>query len=106
MLIYVDDIIITGSDPVTIQTLISKLQHEFPLKDLGPLHFFLGIQASRTPTGLHLCQAKYIHSILTRTNMLEAKSTKSPSSSGSKLSKFDGTPLPDPTEYRQIVGAL
>jgi hypothetical protein len=106
MLIYVDDIIITGSDSVTIQTLISKLQHEFPLKDLGPLHFFLGIQASRTPTGLHLCQAKYIHSILTRTNMLEAKSAKSPSSSGSKLSKFDGTQLPDPTEYRQIVGAL
>jgi hypothetical protein len=106
MLIYVDDIIITGSNPDIIQALISKLQQEFPLKDLGPLHFFLGVQASWTATGLHLYQAKYIHTLLNRSKMLEAKPAKSPSPFGLKLSKFDGDPLPDPTAYRQIVGAL
>ena len=40
MLVYVDDIIIIGSHSLVIQTIITKLQHEFPLKDLGPLHFF------------------------------------------------------------------
>ena len=55
MLVYVDDIIIIGSHSLVIQTIITKLQHEFPLKDLEPLHFFLGIQASRTAAGLHLC---------------------------------------------------
>jgi hypothetical protein len=40
MLIYVDDIILTGSHVTSIQSLISKLQSEFPLKDLGPLGFF------------------------------------------------------------------
>jgi len=106
MLIYVDDIIITGSNSDVIQALISKLQQEFPLKDLGPLHFFLGVQASRTATGLHLCQAIYIHTLLHHSKMLEAKPAKSPSPSGLKLSKFDGDLLPDPTAYQQIVGAL
>jgi hypothetical protein len=80
------------------------LQHEFSLKDLGPLHFFLRIQASQTATGLHLCQAKYIYNLLHR--MQEAKPAKSPSPSSMKLSKFEGDLLTDPTEYRQVVGAL
>jgi hypothetical protein len=106
MLIYVDDIIVTGSNTTLIHSLITKLQHEFPLKDLGPLHYFLGVEVSRTASSLHLCQAKYIHTILHRTNMLEAKPAKSPSPSGLKLSKFDGEPLSDPTAFRQLVGAL
>jgi hypothetical protein len=106
MLVYVDDIIITGPDINSIHTLITKLQVEFPLKDLGPLHFFLGIEVSRTTNGLHLCQAKYISDLLHRTNMQGAKPAKSPCSSGSQLSKSDGEPLPDPTEYRHVVGSL
>jgi len=46
ILIYVDDIIITGTHSTTIASVISKLQLQFPLKDLGPLHFFLGVQAT------------------------------------------------------------
>jgi hypothetical protein len=106
LLIYVDDIIIIGSNPSIIHSLITKLQREFPFKDLGPLNFFLGIQASWTPTGLHLCQAKYIYNLLHRTHTQDAKPAKSPSPYGMKLSKLDGVLLPNPTEYRQVVGAL
>jgi hypothetical protein len=106
MLIYVDDIILTGSHVTSIQSLISKLQSEFPLKDLGPLGFFLGIQATRTAAGLHLCQAKYISDLLHRTQMTGAKPSKSPCSSSIKLSKFDGITLFDPSEYRHVVGSL
>jgi hypothetical protein len=106
ILIYVDDIIITGTHSTTIASVISKLQLQFPLKHLGPLHFFLGVQATFSSDGLHLCQTKYISDLLHRTRMLGAKPTKSPCSSGAKLSKFDGEILPDPSEYRHVVGAL
>lgn len=106
MLVYVDDIIITGTTPSVISSLIVKMQCEFPVKDLGPLNFFLGIQVTRNSHGLHLCQTKYIFDLLCRTHMEGAKPARSPCPFGSKLSKLDGELLPDPTAYRQIVGAL
>lgn len=89
-----------------IQSLISQLQKQFPLKDLGNLGFFLGIQAHRTPDSLHLCQAKYVADLLHRTRMLGSKAARFPCSSGLKLSTFDGEQLVDPSEYRSVVGAL
>jgi hypothetical protein len=106
MLVCVDDIIVTGIDYAYIHSLILRFQQEFSLKDLGPLNFFLGIQASHTSTRLHLCQAKYITNLLTCVHMLGAKSSKSPCSFGSKLSQLDGVALDDPSEYRHVVGSL
>lgn len=91
MLVYVDDIIITGPRVNSIHTLITKLQVEFPLKGHGPVHFFFGIEVSRTSNGLHLCGlAKYISDLLHHTNMQGAIPAKSPCSSSTQLSKFDG----------------
>jgi hypothetical protein len=106
MLIYVDDIIITGTHPHLITSLIQLMQKEFPVKDLGSLSYFLGIQVTRSPAGLHLCQSKYVTDLLHRTKMTEAKPAKSPCPSGSQLSRLDGDPLLDPSEYRSVVGAL
>jgi hypothetical protein len=106
MLVYVDDIILTGTHPSLIAAVIGKLQQEFPLKDLGPLHYFLGIQVTRHNHSIHLCQQKYISELLAKAHMNEAKPATTPCSSGSKLSRHDGEPLPDPTPYRQLVGAL
>jgi len=105
-LIYVDDIIVTGNHQSVISSLITQLQIKFLIKDLGNLAFFLGIQVTRTKNSLHLCQAKYINELLNRTSMIGAKLAPSPCPASSKLSKLDGEPLPDPTEYRQVVGAL
>jgi hypothetical protein len=105
-LIYVDDIIVTSNQPMAISALIVQLQREFAIKDLGPLSYFLGMQAYRTSNGLHLTQSKYIVDLLHRANMVGAKPYNSPCISGSKLSKFDGDPLPDPSLYRHLVGAL
>ena len=106
VLVYVDDIIITGSDNQAIHSFIDQLQTVFPIKDLGELSFFLGIEAIRNQTGLHLRQTKYITDLLNSTYMLGARPLRCPSSSGSKLSSAAGEPLENPTEYRRVVGAL
>ena len=65
VLIYVDDIIITGSSMHAIKSIISHLGSRFVLKDLGPLHYFLGIEVSKVADGsLHLSQTKYINDLL------------------------------------------
>jgi hypothetical protein len=106
MLVYVDDIIVIGTNLEVIQSLISTLQQQFPLKDLGNLSFFLGIVAHRTSDSLHLCQTKYIADLLHRTRMIGSKAARSPCSSTSKFSKFDGEPLVDPFEYWSVVSAF
>ena len=55
LLIYVDDIIITGSSSSLLHSFICVLSQQFAMKDLGKLHYFLGIEAKRTFTELHLC---------------------------------------------------
>ncbi|KAF7143314.1 hypothetical protein RHSIM_Rhsim05G0196600 [Rhododendron simsii] len=106
LLLYVDDIILTSTCSSLLHSLINILNTEFAMKDLGDLHYFLGIEAKRTPQGLHFSQSKYALSLLSRTTMLEAKPCSTPVPAGSKLSLHDGEPLSDPSYYRQIVGAL
>lgn len=86
--------------------MISKLQHEFALKDLGSLSYFLGIHAAKDNDGLYLHQSKYILDLLHKSKMIGAKPCNTPCSSGSKLSMYDGSPLTNPTEYRSIAGGL
>ncbi|XP_059070464.1 uncharacterized mitochondrial protein AtMg00810-like [Cryptomeria japonica] len=106
MLVYVNDIIITGSTMACVQDLISQLQSAFAIKDLGSLHYFLGIEALSTPTGLLLSQRKYTLDLLKKTKMDGAKPVRTPICSQEKLSKFTGSAFSDPTLYRSVVGAL
>jgi hypothetical protein len=68
------------------------LKKEFAMKDLGPLTFFLGFHVHHTSDGLHLSQSKYISELLDPANMLGAKPSKTPLSTGAKLSQLDGDP--------------
>ncbi|CAN6705605.1 unnamed protein product [Malus baccata var. baccata] len=106
LLLYVDDIIITGSASASIQQVITALHTEFDIKDLGDLHYFLGIQISRTATGLFLSQSKYVLDLLTKTEMIDAKPCDTPCLPYTRLLKDDGDPYTNPTLYRSVVGAL
>jgi hypothetical protein len=57
-LIYVDDIILTGLSNNVLSHLIATLSHDFPIKDLGNLNFFLGVEVIRTAKGLLLSQQR------------------------------------------------
>jgi histone deacetylase 1/2 len=60
LLLYVDDIVLTASSSALLQRIISALQHEFSLKDLGQLHHFLGMHVQHTSSGLFLSQRQYM----------------------------------------------
>ena len=53
MLVYVDDIIVSSSFPTATTKLLDDLQASFAIKDLGPLHYFLGFEVRSSPGGLY-----------------------------------------------------
>jgi histone deacetylase 1/2 len=69
VLVYVDDIIVASSSPEATKALLAGLQKEFALKDLGELHYFLGIEVKRNKDGLVLTQQRYATDILARSGM-------------------------------------
>lgn len=106
LLLYVDDIIIIGSDTWLIFDLMQQLHNVFALKDLGDLSYFLGIQVTWWDGVLHLWQEKYVSKLLHHVGMSECKPISTPIGSAARLSLYDGELLSDPTEYRSLVGAL
>jgi len=64
LLVYVDDILLTESNSALLHRLITLLQTEFKLQDLGSVHFFLGIEVKPIAMGLLLSQHKYALDII------------------------------------------
>lgn len=106
ILIYVDDMLITGNYLIGIQNVIQQLCKNFSLKDLGDVNLFLGIEINRTAQGLHLHQGNYIKDILDRLQMSEAKGNFTPMVSSCGLSKGEDNSSVDGKVYRSTVGAL
>ena len=106
LLVYVDDIILTSNSPVFLQSLIVQLSQIFELKDLGDLHFFLGLHILCSPKGLSINQAKYIIDLLTKHNMLNSKPAKTPYVPHVRLVLDEGYVLPNPRVYHSLVGSL
>ncbi len=106
LLLYVDDIVLTASSPSLLRRLIDALQREFPVKDLGVLHHFLGVTAEPRPSGLLLHQRQYILDILERAKMIDCKPCSTPVDMHAKLSEVEGDQVEDPTGYRSLAGAL
>ena len=63
-LVYVDDIIVTSNTLSFVNNIINKLGSTFSVKDMGSLHYFLGIEVIPTPQGLFLSQHQYIRDLL------------------------------------------
>jgi hypothetical protein len=95
VLIYEDDIIVTSSSDNPIAYLLHDLREDFSLKDLGPLHYFLGIEVKKIHNGLCLTQEKYTTDILEKIGMTKCTSMPTPLSSSEPLSLVDGSSLGD-----------
>jgi len=106
VLVYVDDIIVTGNNNDAIEKLITTLGTSFAIKDLGDLHYFLGIEIVRQGANILLSQRKYILELLQKSGLTDCKPVPSPMSSSHPLAIGDSPLLSDSAMYRQTVGAL
>ncbi|KAM0041545.1 putative RNA-directed DNA polymerase [Helianthus debilis subsp. tardiflorus] len=106
LILYVDDIVLTAFDSMLLTSIITMLSREFAMTDLGQLHHFFGITATRDSTGLFLSQAQYTRDILHWANMTGGKPCATPCDTNSKLSASEGELIEDATLYRSLAGAL
>lgn len=106
LLVYVDDILITGSNSTVIQQVKGYLATQFKIKDLGPLRCFLGIEAARSSSDIYLNQRKYTLDILKEVGLTGAKPSKVPMEQNHKLLASNSAPLQNVNAYRRLVGRL
>ena len=106
MLVYVDDILLTGNSPADIERVIQTLSQIFSLQDMGFLSYFLGIEIVKQGPDLLLSQKKYILDILERAGLSHANPVSTPLTTTANLSLGDSPQFDNPVQYRQIVGAL
>ena len=102
-----EDLFLTGVDPL-IHQCKRELASEFEMKDLGLMHYFLGLEVWQKLGEIFLLQGKYIVKLLERCGMVDCKSVTTPMEL--KFKKLCGSGagpgLANPSEYHQLVGAL
>ena len=107
--VYVDDILIFGSDSQEISTLKEQLHQRFNMTDLGPAHMYLGMEITRdyTSNTLSLNQQKYIQVVLNRFKMTDCNPVSTPMETGIKLSKRIDIATPfEKNQYQKLIGCL
>ena len=105
VLVYVDDLLVMG-DPTSISHFKSMLTNRFGIKDLGPVHWYLGMEISRNRTNgtLQISQTQYIKDVLAKFNMSDCHPRSSPLPTGLQLPKATTRDTDFP--YRELVGSL
>ncbi|WVY96778.1 hypothetical protein V8G54_028929 [Vigna mungo] len=107
LLIYVDDILITGNDDGEIQHITDLLHSTFRIKNLGDLTYFLGLEVARNSKGIHLSQRKYTLDLLAETGLLDSSPVPTPmvpkQSTTNTVRSLDDT---DVASYRRLIGKL
>jgi len=104
--VYVDDIVLTGTDAAEIADLKVYLHNRFKIKDLGLLHYFLGMEVLHTDHGVVISQRKFVLDMLKDYDCLHMSSLASPLDPNAKLRAKEGKVLSDGTYYRKLVGKL
>ncbi|XP_039685131.1 uncharacterized mitochondrial protein AtMg00810-like [Medicago truncatula] len=104
--LYVDDLIVTGSDMNEIEAFKSQMIREFEMSDLGKLTYFPGMEFTEDAEGLVMHQMKYASDILKRFNMMNCNPSSSPAETNVKLMMNEDEERVNPTLFKQIVGSL
>ncbi|RVW74752.1 Retrovirus-related Pol polyprotein from transposon TNT 1-94 [Vitis vinifera] len=106
IIVYVDNIILTGDHEEKIDLLKKLLTKEFEIKDLGNLKYFLGMEIARSKKGIAVSQRKYVLDLLNETGMLGCKPAETPMDTTVKREESDGSAPVDKGRYQRLVGKL
>jgi len=104
--LYVDDLLVTGSNQSEIEKFKQTMKCEFEMTDLGRLSYFLGLEFKTSKAGLVKHQQKYIGELLERFQMIDCNSASNPSKTNAKFDECSNEEKVEPTEFKQIVGSL
>ncbi|WVZ98659.1 LOW QUALITY PROTEIN: hypothetical protein U9M48_044067 [Paspalum notatum var. saurae] len=106
VLVYVDDLIVTGDNTEEIRRIRENLSVRFQMKELGELKHFLRLEVERTKDGIFLGQQKYAKDLLQRYGMLDCKPITTPMDPNVRLQEDEGKNLEDVTMYQRMIGSL
>ena len=106
LIVYVDDIVLTGDDCNELEKLNGKLAEEFEIKDLEALKYFLGMEFARSKEGIFVNQLKYVLDLLNETGMLGCKPVETPIEPNIKLQPTKAKNVKDRDRYQRFVGRL
>lgn len=106
VLIYVDDILISGNCGKSIDKLKAELSAHFHMKDLGPVSYFLGLEIDRSNAGFFVSQRKYTLDLIKEFGMMKATPLKLPMDTHLHLTPDKGELLNDPQPYQRLLGKL
>ncbi|CAM8969230.1 unnamed protein product [Rhodiola kirilowii] len=103
LLVYVDDVIITGTSTTRIDHVKAFIHDAFRIKDLGTLKYFLGLEVARSSKGIFINQRKYALDLLAETGLLACKPCSTPMDVKEKLALSTSEKISDPTQYRNLL---
>ena len=106
LIVYVDEIIITGNDNKEARKLESHLTQHFEVKNLGPLKYFLGIEIAHSKKGLLITQQKYRLDLLDETKHLQCHTNDTPIEVNHNLTLNKGDPRIEMNSYQKLVSKL
>lgn len=104
--LYVDDIIVTGSNMEKIEQFKKEMKSEFEMTDLGELNYFLGMEVIQNEDGIFLSQEKYAKKLLKKFGMQDCKSLSTPLTPHDKKEEVLNEKLEDVTKYRSMIGGI
>ncbi|KAL3686034.1 hypothetical protein R1sor_004056 [Riccia sorocarpa] len=106
IVLYVDDLLITGNHTEKINWLKGQLKLQFEMTDLGLMQHYLRVQFTRLPSGIFMCQTHFIDKLLKQAGMADCNPSQTPMDTKIKLSANTSEPEVDGTTYRSLVGGL
>lgn len=105
IVLYVDDLILTGDDNL-IKSCKEDLAREFKMKDLGLMHYCLGIEVWQGDKELFVSQGKYANEILKSFHMESSKPMETPLVSNWRKEDATSSEVVEATIYRKLVASL
>lgn len=103
VLIYVDDLLVSGNCKQSIAELKTELATHFHMKDLGPVNYFLGLEIERSNAGFFVSQRKYVMDLIKEFRMLGTTPLKLPMDSHVQLTSDRGELLNDAQPYQCLL---